>query len=306
MIPELFPVFVVPDDAPVRSEAMGSKDKFWFSRNDERWLFKQVRPGQGEDWAEVLAAALADFLGLPRAHYELARWRGERGVVTRRFSPDGFDLVHGNELLAQGDPSYPREGPRYVRTPQHTIAAVAGVVGANGVLLPLDWPVPAGVQSPLDVFAGYLLLDAWIGNTDRHHQNWGLIVRRSDGSRFLAPTFDHASSLGANLREQERARRLAARDPAFRVEAYVRRPKVRSALFLNAGDAQPLGLVDAFLAWSRSAPTTLWTQRLAAIETPEVDALVGRVPSGVMSGPAKDFARAMLSATRRRILESAA
>ena len=41
--------------------------------------------------------------------YELARWRDKggvdnAGVVTRRFTPHGFDLVHGNELLAERDP----------------------------------------------------------------------------------------------------------------------------------------------------------------------------------------------------------
>jgi hypothetical protein len=67
------------------------------------WLYKATRPGSGEHWAEVLAAALAAILGLPHAHYDLARWRDKggvdnAGVVTRRFTPDGFDLVHGNEL----------------------------------------------------------------------------------------------------------------------------------------------------------------------------------------------------------------
>src|SRR5207244_10835725 len=78
------------------------------------------------------------------------------------------------ELLAERDPTYERAGARFVRTRQHTIDAVAGVVGAPDVLIPFGWVAPAGVTSPLDVFAGYLLLDAWIGNADRHHENWAL------------------------------------------------------------------------------------------------------------------------------------
>ena len=103
---------------------MGTKKKFWFSRAGEMWLFKATRPGSGEHWAEVLAAGLAEILGLPHARYELAHWRDKgnvdnAGVVTQRFTPNGFDLVHGNELLAERDPSYPAPGARYVRTQEH-------------------------------------------------------------------------------------------------------------------------------------------------------------------------------------------
>ena len=124
MFKEAFSVYAVPDDAPAKTETMGTKPKFWFSRGGPMWLFKATRPGQGEHWAEVISAGLAEKLGLPHAHYELARWHGTPGVVTPRFTPDGFDLVHGNELLAERDPSYPREGARYVRTREHTIDAV--------------------------------------------------------------------------------------------------------------------------------------------------------------------------------------
>jgi hypothetical protein len=205
---------------------MGSKAKFWFSREGEMWLFKATRTGQGEHWAEVLAEGLAELLGLPHAHYELARWRDKAGVVnsgvvTRRFVAEGFDLVHGNELLAERDPDYPPEGARHVRTKEHTIDAVRGAIGAENIGLPAGWASPGGIESPVDVFGGYLLLDAWIGNTDRHHENWALVVNLARGQHFLAPTFDHASSLGAHLQDEERLRRLASRDPAFRVEGYV-------------------------------------------------------------------------------------
>ena len=120
-----YDVFEVPGTASERSEPMGSRTKFWFRRDDNPWLFKATRPNHGEDWAEVLAAELAEALGLPHARYQLATWSGQQGVVTPTFQHDGFDLVHGNELLQRLDPTYPREGMRYVRTPKHTIAAVS-------------------------------------------------------------------------------------------------------------------------------------------------------------------------------------
>jgi hypothetical protein len=139
-----FPIFTVPEYAPDTPEPLGTKPKFWFNRDGEKWLFKATRRGHGEHWAEVIVAGVAELLGLPHAHYELASWRDKTGVVnagtiTRTFVAEGFALMHGNELLAERDPNYPSEGKRYVRTKQHTIEAVRGVVGAPDVGVPLGW-----------------------------------------------------------------------------------------------------------------------------------------------------------------------
>jgi hypothetical protein len=299
-------VFVVPDDAPASAEAMGTKRKFWFSRAEEMWLYKATRPGSGEHWAEVLAAALAEFLGLPHAYYELARWRDKdgvenAGVVTRQFTPEGFDLVHGNELLAERDPDYPPAGARYVRTQQHTIEAVRNAMAAD-VGHPLDWTAPEGIETAADVFGGYLLLDAWIGNTDRHHENWALMVNHADGHRYLAPTFDHASSLGAHHEDATRARRLESKDPAFRVEGYVER--ARSALYANAGAAQPMTPLDAFRAWSEHGSCDRWLQQVDSVKDGLVAGFIGRIPDSEMSGPARAFAQAILQRNKWRILRT--
>ncbi len=66
--------------------------------------------------------------------------------------------------------------------------------------------------------ASYLVLDALIGNTDRHHENWGFlgqvlvnIDEVSEAARLvkqggydIAPSFDHASSLGRELPDEKR------------------------------------------------------------------------------------------------------
>lgn len=297
-------VYRVPDDAPAKTEAMGTKRKFWFSRDGAMWLFKATRPGQGEHWAEVLAAGAAEMLGLPHALYELARWRETTGVVTPRFTPDGFDLVHGNELLAERDPSYPREGAHYVRTQEHTIDAIRAVIGDQHVHPPIGWNPLPGIESAADVFGGYLLLDAWIANTDRHHENWGLVINIGRDERHLAPTFDHASSLGAHETDDRRTRRLESPDPGFRVEAYVQRPRVRSAIYGQVGDAQPLGLIEAFKAWTKEARHDPWLERLGAVGEEGISELLGRLPASEVSGPAAAFAHAILTVNRRRILEA--
>jgi hypothetical protein len=88
--------------------------------------------------------------------------------------------------------------------------------------------IPTGVNSALDVFIGYVMLDAWIANQDRHHENWGAIW---DGkSMRLAPTYDHAAGMARNLKDVERQDRLVTRDKNRTVRAYAE--KVTSLKFL--------------------------------------------------------------------------
>ncbi len=188
------------------NETMGSKPKFWFKHEElDLCLYKQARQNIGEDWAEKVAAELCELLGLPHAVYKLAKtWEGNRGVVSPYFLPEGGTLVHGNEILTPIVPNYPTSGAYKVS--QHTIDIVFRVIEDESVNLPLGAVQPRGKLTAGEVFVGYLLLDAWIGNGDRHHENWGFIRTASTlGSTLhLAPTYDHASCLGRELTDEKR------------------------------------------------------------------------------------------------------
>ena len=81
-----FPIIVVPTDAAVATEAMGTKFKFWFHHPELGYcLYKQARPNTGEDWAEKIASQLSELLGLPHARIELA--------TTESQSRHGFSFL---------------------------------------------------------------------------------------------------------------------------------------------------------------------------------------------------------------------
>jgi hypothetical protein len=241
----MFQIVRIPANAPEATEPLGTKDKFWYG--DHLFLFKKARPGTGEDWAEKIAEQVAAFLTLPHATYEMADWETdsgvERGVVSRNFCERGAALVLGNELLADADPDYAVGAISKFHVPAHTVERVVYTLRQRRPGLPLDWAPPPFVEDACDAFIGYLLLDAIVGNTDRHHENWGFI--RSVGGQFhLAPTFDHASSLGRNLRDADRARRLWTRDRNSDVAAFGKR--ARSALFKHEADARAFANVGGF------------------------------------------------------------
>ncbi|WP_437486613.1 hypothetical protein WME75_04050 [Sorangium sp. So ce1014] len=277
-----------------RDEQLGSKRKFWFRDGPGRWsLFKLGR--ENEDWSEKVGTELARLLGLPCASVELAECDGRAGIVSPSFLSNGDRLVHGNELLLHIDPGYPGAGQYHVR--QHTVDAV---MGALDEFRAMPWetiepfiPETFGAQG---VFVGYLLLDAWIGNSDRHHENWAVVQRGSQ--RFLAPSYDHASSLGRNEQVEKIERRLVGRDSRFTVDLYA--SKCRSAFYLSQGMTRPMTTRDAFEHARSLYPEAAryWLSRLVDIDDSVVAGVWDRVPGERCSVPHRRFAERILKSNR--------
>ncbi len=83
-----FPIINVPSDASTQLEQLGTKAKFWYRSGDERrMLFKEGRPGTGENWSEKVCCEIARQLGLPHAEYDLALWPDRKGVASPSFVP---------------------------------------------------------------------------------------------------------------------------------------------------------------------------------------------------------------------------
>ncbi|AUB84899.1 hypothetical protein THSYN_22795 [Candidatus Thiodictyon syntrophicum] len=293
---------IVPDEAGESIEQLGTKRKFWF--NDKRLLFKQGRPGTGENWAEKVACELCGLLQLPHAHYDLAVWRGQPGVVTTSFLPPQWRLVHGNELLARIYPDY-LTNQRYKRR-QHTVSAFIGV-GRGWTGLRVEPPPAYTLALPLrvaaDVMVGYLMLDCLVGNQDRHDENWGLMVHAAMSPRVaLAPTYDHASSLGRNETDARRRSILGAKDWGAGLDAYCAR--ARSAFYIHPDNDKPAGTLEAFASARRlrGAAATFWLERLASLGPADFEAIFQQVPPDLISDAAIDFAMRMLDINRARLL----
>lgn len=188
-------------------ESMGSKSKFWYldpSKNQERWLFKLPHKNTGEHWAEKIAAEVANKLEIKHAEVELAVFKGQKGSTTKSFvnTSDGWALLHGNQLLFNSASGYDRE--MTFGQNQHTLEHIWE--SFEYVFKKRKHSEKYKVK-----FAAYLILDAIIGNTDRHHENWGLLRKKfpSEWRGFLAPSFDHASSLGRELQDKKRNRLIS-------------------------------------------------------------------------------------------------
>lgn len=288
--PDFYPVLEIPPEAVLDDESLGSKPKFWFERNGQRWLFKEARENTGEDWSEKLAAEIAARLGLPAARVELASFQGKPGSASLSFlrhddtHTDG--LIHGNEILAGQVFGYDKA--KRQRQSDHTLENIAFAIRRL-------FPAPAQHDAVLTRLAAYWVLDGLIGNTDRHHENWGLLTH-FDGGKWaiqVAPTYDHASSLGRELRDERRKSILDNKT----VGLYIR--KGNGGIYLNSNDAHganPLNLVKyAVKQFPQQFIPALQTVKLFPIQ--DFLSLVDRVPPARMSSLAKQFTQAFLTYT---------
>ena len=316
----MHPIIQVPSDASDLTEQMGTKPKFWFRDElNRQCLFKEGRPNTGENWAEKVCCELCELLGIPHAQYDLAVWRHRSGVVSPTFVPNGGRLIHGNELLARIIEGYEHEKRFSAR--QHTVSVVMAIMRGSRPLLvrvpqgpksvvrpaPIDMPLgysaPDAVKTAGGVFVSYLMLDALVGNQDRHHENWGLILSK-ENAITLAPTFDHASSLGRNETDAERVARLTTRDQGRSVEKYAERAK--SAFFANPTSEKPLTTMAAFQEAAKLVPEArdYWLNRLAATGLADYSGIFDNIPPQEITEPAREFALKMLEVNRDRLLRS--
>ena len=281
-------------------EQLGAKQKFWISSDHEDVpdsLYKIGRTGTGENWSEKVSCELCNLLGIPHAHYDFAKLGDTKGVITKSFVPDFARLVHGNEMLSKAIPGYDTE--KRFKQKSHYVRAIAKVL--KKVELPIGFSGSAVLKNGLDVFSGYLMLDAWIANQDRHHENWGVIV--SDRMQIhLAPSFDHASSLGRNETNESRKDRLTTNDSRRSMQQYVQ--KARSAIYKNISDDNSLKTIDAFIEISKycQQASNYWIGKLGSLDNNQVIDIFNRVPKCYISDIESQFALKMLELNRERII----
>lgn len=296
---EPFPIVQIQPDWVLEPEAMGSKNKFWYrGDNGPEWLFKYPQANTGQHWSEKIAAEVADQLDVLHARVELAQFQGVRGSATESFAREGRELLHGNQILAGHALDY--DPSQWFRQSNHTLANI--FLALERAFLSMDKARRAKEQ-----LADYLVLDALIGNTDRHHENWGILRKRTESGWLvlLAPTFDHASSLGRELVDDSPGkcrRRMLAEG---RLAQYVERAS--GAIFWEPSDKRGVGPLELVRRAAALHPELFGPAlaRLNKVDRTILRHIVQRVPEDWMSELARDFAVELMCCTLDQLRKTA-
>lgn len=305
-----YPTYDVTDWLVTDVEPAGNDVKYWLrgpagEAEEQSWLFKQVtvkqipakgggdrRYQQGEDWAEKVSSELARLVNLPAARVELASRDGVPGLLSRDTKPQGWALHGGGVLLAAIDDRYrPKtESDRRDNRIGHNLDNVYDVLG--DVSPPPGWAAPLGFTA-FDLFAGFLLFDAWIANRDRHESNWALL-QDGDDALYLSPSFDHGAALGSGVEGPYRARLLESDGG---VDGWCRRGTAHR--FEDSSDVPLVTLARHALERATEGAREHWVRNVTEIAPEEWQTVLNRVPS--LSVVTSRFTDTLLRINQERI-----
>jgi hypothetical protein len=276
---------------PYQDEPAGENEKTWFRDSDGGlWIFKRNRPHRSpnEHATEFIASRLAEMLGVPAATVRLARAGDHIGCISKDVKSDARNqLDSGSLFLSEIVPDF---DPRDRHSRGHSLENIARVL--------FDVAPPIGHEaqglSAAGWFAGFLVLDALIGNQDRHSENWSIEIT-PDGTYHLAPSYDHATSLGIVQRNPEKLNRLVNEPGAIRQFA----AKAAGGRFEGMARMPLVEVASQFCVDAGPAVTSHWASAIAGLDTGAAAEIVAR---GKMSSPSDTLALELIRINKERLV----
>lgn len=128
--------------------------------------------------SEYLGSHIFRLLGIDCQQTYLGTYEGAVVVACKDFVPDGFAFVPFNDI---GESTIEEDRDRF----QYSYTGILKLLQANRKL--------THVKETISTFFDIFIVDAFLGNFDRHGANWGFL--KKDGKYTLAPVFDNGSCL---------------------------------------------------------------------------------------------------------------
>lgn len=173
----------------------GSEKKIGIVINDERYIVKFQKDSltglRFNHVSEYLGSHIFALLGFKAQETYLGTYNNRHVVVLKDFLTDGTQFVPFNEV---GESSLDVDKEKV----QYTYTDIMKMLRANRKLTDVD--------KTIDVFWDMYIVDAFIGNFDRHGMNWGFIKENNRYS--LAPVFDNGSALFPQMNDEEEMLRI--------------------------------------------------------------------------------------------------
>lgn len=153
--------------------------------------------------SEYLGSHIFQSIGIPVQETFLGTCDGKNVVVMKNFLEPEDMLVAFNGV---GESSLERDKELY----QYTYEDITAMLREN--------MKSTNVEETVDRFWDMFIVDALIGNFDRHGGNWGFIKR--DNQYRIAPVYDNGSSLYPKLNTDEKINAVLASEDEINQRIY--------------------------------------------------------------------------------------
>ncbi len=136
--------------------------------------------------SEYIGSHIFEMLGFECQETYLGTYDGEQVVACKSFIQGGYQFVPFNDV---GESTLDQDKEKY----QYSYEDIMQMLRDNSKLTRVD--------ETISQFWELYIVDAMLGNFDRHGANWGFL--KKDNKYKLAPIFDNGSSLFPNLTEED-------------------------------------------------------------------------------------------------------
>lgn len=185
----------------------GAEKKFEIIIDGHRYIVKfQKNSEVGLTYnyvSEYLGSHIFQVIGIPVQETFLGTYDGANVVVMKNFLEPGDALVAFNGV---GESSLERDKEIY----QYTYEDITAMLQEN--------MRSTNVEETIDRFWDMFIVDALIGNFDRHGGNWGFIKRNNQYR--IAPVYDNGSSLYPKLNTDEKIAAVLASEEEINERIY--------------------------------------------------------------------------------------
>lgn len=172
------------------------KEPFRFEKPSYR--LEEPWPVNYELYSSLFEQEVADFLGIPTAKYDLAKYKGRVGVITYDFLSSGETIISGATLLERAAQTNVKGLEKCYRS------WVTDYNSLKNIYLAIISYLPDNVCAEKiynELVSNFYILDFVLTEVDRHDENWGLIYNGENYS--LTPRFD-SDSVALAFRGEER------------------------------------------------------------------------------------------------------
>lgn len=172
------------------TEGSGRSEKIWLQdpTSNRVGLFKFRKDiGTTDHISECIAYRLACLIDIPCAEYELGTYKGREGSMSYGITSDKESLIEGINYILKLYPSYDMNNLKDKTSDKVYSLELIKESIENFI--------------KFEDFLAIPIFDYLIGNTDRHQNNWGIIL--DGGEMHLSPLYDNSSSLCAYMKEAE-------------------------------------------------------------------------------------------------------
>ena len=153
--------------------------------------------------SEYLGSHIYQMLGFTCHDTFLGIYKGENVVACKDFMTDGYQFVPFNDV---GESTIEEDKEEY----QYTYDDIVELLQANKKL--------TNVEETVSSFFEMYIVDALIGNFDRHGANWGFLKKENRYS--LAPVFDNGSCLFPNLIDEDEMLKIINDEEQINLRVY--------------------------------------------------------------------------------------